>query len=95
MIPMSPEFVAFIEQLSKAGPTTVWAIALIVFGWKVFPKLARFWSAGAERDAAMAMTLPKMRDSLAEIAENTKILQRMDVKIDSANEMLVQLLGRK
>jgi hypothetical protein len=92
---MDPSFVNFMEQLSKAGPTTVWAIALIVFGWKVFPRLAAFWSAGADRDRAMAETLPRMRESLDQIAQNTSKLDRMDEKINGAHEKLDILLGRR
>jgi hypothetical protein len=91
---MDPSIVNFLEQISKAGPTTVWAIALIIFGWKVFPKLAMFWTAGASRDKAMAETLPRMQDSLAEIAQNTKPLERMDEKLDGLNDKVDILLGR-
>jgi hypothetical protein len=92
---MDPSFVQFIEQISKAGPTTLWALALIIFGWKVLPNLSKFWVAGAARDRAMAETLPRMRESLDQIATNTSKLDRMDEKLNGAHEKLDLLLGRR
>jgi len=92
---MEPET---LTRLGQFGPLVLGLIALILFlalALVLAPRLMDFWTAGSKRDSAMAEELPLMRGSLQEIATNTKLLQRMDEKLDGIDDKLNIVLGRR